>query len=195
MREAIEAKYLSAQLADKEGKIFVAPKELRTTYLLNDGTQILFRPIHPTDMARMREHFYGLSEQSIFYRFMKAVKGVPRKQIEDFVYIDHRNDVCIIGVLPESYGEQIMAIGSYYLDPKTNRAEVAFTVHDKWQRRGIGTFLLKHLIRIARRNGISGLTAEVLVENRPMLAVFNKADCTIHSKLVGDVYTFLLEFE
>ena len=43
LREAIEAKYLSAEMADKEGKILVGPKELRTTYLLNDGTQINFR--------------------------------------------------------------------------------------------------------------------------------------------------------
>ncbi|MBI2440483.1 MAG: GNAT family N-acetyltransferase [Lentisphaerae bacterium] len=195
LREAVAAKYLSAGLADKEGLIVVAAKEMRVTYLLKDGTQILFRPIHPTDMARMREHFYGLSEQSIYNRFMRTVKGISRKQIEDFVYVDHRNDVCIVGVLPEAYGEQIIAIGSYYLDPKTNWAEVAFTVHDKWQRRGLGSFLLSYLIRIARRNGISGFAAEVLVENKPMLAVLNKADCTVHSQLIGDVYSFRLEFE
>lgn len=196
LREAIEAKYLAAELAAKEGKIIVGPKELRTTFLTNDGTQIVFRPIHPTDVPRMRDHFYGLSQQSIYYRFMQAVKDgvVPRRQIEDFAYIDHRNDVCIVGVLSETYGEQIIAIGSYYLNPKTNRAEVAFTVHDKWQQRGIGTFLLKHLMRIARRDGIGGFTAEVLVENKPMQAVFNKAECKIGSKLVGNVYHYDLEF-
>jgi len=99
-----------------------------------------------------------------------------------------------VGVLPDPAGDQIIAIGSYYLNPKTNRAEVAFTVHDAWQRRGIGTFLLKHLMRIARRNGISGFTAEVLVENKAMQAVFNKADCKVSSRLVGNVYHYDLEF-
>ena len=56
-------------------------------------------------------------------------------------------------------------------------------------------FLLKHLMRIARRNGIGGFTAEVLVENKPMQAVFNKAECKIGSKLVGNVYHYDLEFE
>lgn len=197
LREAIDAKYLAAELGNKEGKIIVGPKELRTTFLTNDGNEILFRPIHPTDVPRMREHFHGLSQQAIYYRFMQAVKDgvVPRRQIEDFVYIDHRNDVCIVGVLPETYGEQIIAIGSYYLDPKTNRAEVAFTVHDKWQQRGIGTFLLKHLVHIARRNGIGGFTAEVLIENKPMQAVFNKAECKSGSRLVGGIYHYDLEFQ
>ncbi len=85
LRDAIEAKYLSASLADKEGKILVGPKELRTTYLLNNGTLLNFRPIHPTDEPRMRDLFYKLSEATIYYRFMSHQKRVTRHQIQDFV--------------------------------------------------------------------------------------------------------------
>ena len=104
LREAIEAKYLSTSMADMEGKILVGPKELRTTYLLNDGTQLNFRPIHPTDEPRMRDLFYKLSEATIYYRFMSHQKRVSRQQIQDFVYIDHRNDVTIVGTVPEAHG-------------------------------------------------------------------------------------------
>jgi acyl-CoA hydrolase/GNAT superfamily N-acetyltransferase len=195
LREAIEAKYLSAELAELEGKLVVGPKELRTTHLLHDGTQILFRPIHPTDEPAMRDLFYKLSEQSKFYRFMGHLKRVPRSQIEDFVYIDHRSEVTIVGVLKEAHGEDIIAVGSYYLDPKTNKAEVAFTVTDHWQRHGIGTFMLKHLARIARRTGISGFTAEVLAENKGMQVVFDHCEFKVHSKYRGDVYSYELDFE
>ncbi len=195
LRQAIEAKYLSTALADLEGKILVGPKELRTTYLLNDGTLVNFRPIHPTDEPRMRELFYRLSEATIFYRFMSHQQFVPRRQIQDFVYIDHRNDVAIVGTLPEAYGDAIIAIGSYYLDPKTNLAEVAFVVHDDWQNRGIGAFLFLHLIRIARRNGIRGFTAEVLVENRAMQAVINKSNCKIKTQFNGNTYSYEIDFE
>ena len=195
LREAIATKYLSTAMADKEGKILVGPKELRTTYLLNDGQQLNFRAIHPTDEPRMRDLFYKLSEATIYYRFMSHQKRVSRQQIQDFVYIDHRNDVTIVGTVPEAHGDDIIAVGSYYLDPKTNLAEVAFVVGDKWQNRGIGTFLLKHLMRIARRNGIRGFTAEVLIENKPMQAVINKANCKIKSKFSGNVYSYEMEFE
>ena len=195
LREGIEAKYLSAELADREGKITVGPKELRTTYLLNDGTLLNFRPIHPTDEPRMRDLFHKLSAATIYYRFMGYQKFVSRRQIQDFVYIDHRNDVTIVGTLPEAHGEDIIAIGSYYLDPKTNLAEVAFTVSDKWQNNGIGTFLLKHLMRIARRNGIRGFTAEVLVENKSMQAVINKSNTKVRSKVGNNVISYEMDFE
>jgi acyl-CoA hydrolase/RimJ/RimL family protein N-acetyltransferase len=195
LRQAVDVKYLSTAMADMEGKILVGPKELRTTDLLSDGTLLNFRPIHPTDEPRMRDLFYKLSEATIYYRFMSHQKRVSRHQIQEFVYIDHRNDVTIVGTLPEAYGEEIIAVGSYYLDQKTNLAEVAFVVSDKWQNHGIGTFLLKHLMRNARRNGIRGFTAEVLTDNKAMQAVLNKSNCKIKSRLNGTVHSFELDFE
>ncbi len=194
LREAIEDKYLAAELADVEGKILVGPRELNTTLLLTDGIQLRFRPIHPTDEPRMRHLFYELSQQTIYYRFMSHLKRISRKQIQDFVYVDHRNDVAVVGTLPEAHGEDILAIGRYYLDPATNRAEVAFVVHDDWQGRGIGSFLLAHLIKIARRQGIRGFTAEVLRENKAMQAVFHASECKVRSRLAGNVYSFELDF-
>jgi RimJ/RimL family protein N-acetyltransferase len=195
LREAIEAKFLSAELADKEGRLIVGPKETRTTHLLTDGTQIVYRPIHPTDEPRMRDLFYQLSEQSKYYRFMNHLARVPRSQIEDFVYVDHRNEVCIVSVLPEAAGDTIIAVGNYFLDPKTNKAEVAFAVSDRWQRKGIGTFMLELLSRIARRNGIAGFTAEVLAENKGMQTVFNRSGLKTKSEHRGDVFSYEMDFD
>ncbi len=195
LRQAIDAKYLSADFADIEGKIVVGPKELRTTMLLTDGTQISLRPIHPTDEPRMRNLFYELSQQTLYYRFMSDLKRIPRKQIQDFVYIDHRKDIAMVATVPEAEGEKIIAIGRYYLDPTTNMAEVAFVVHDDWQRRGIGTFLFNHLLKIARRNGIRGFTAEVLSQNKPMQSVFDQSNCKTQNHLAEGVYSYEMLFE
>lgn len=194
LREAIDCKYVRQEMADVEGKIQVGPQELRTALILDDGTQVTFRPIHPTDQERMRDLFYALSQQTIYYRFMSRMKRFPQKQIQEFVYIDHRNEVVIVGTLPEAHGDEIIAVGGYYLDPRTNRAEVAFVVRDQWQNRGIGKFMLKTLTNIARRNGIAGFTAEVLQENRGMQAVFNNSGLKVKSRLEGGVYSYELDF-
>jgi GNAT superfamily N-acetyltransferase len=78
---------------------------------------------------------------------------------------------------------------------ETNLAEVAFVVHDSWQNRGVGTFLLRYLIRIARRHGIRGFTAEVLSDNKAMQAVFNKSNCKVRTRYTGNVYSCALDFE
>jgi acyl-CoA hydrolase/GNAT superfamily N-acetyltransferase len=195
VREAVEAKYIRSEMADLEGRIWVGPKETRTTYLLNDGTLINFRPIHPTDLEPMRDLFYSLSKQSVYYRFMSRMKSISQKQVQDFVYVDHRTEVCTVGTLPEAYGEEIVAVGRYYLDPRTNRAEVALEVRDKWQGFGIGGFMLRHLAAIARRNGIAGFTAEVLAQNRPTLSMLNKSGLKVESKLSEGVFSVVMDFE
>ncbi|MBW1767009.1 MAG: GNAT family N-acetyltransferase [Deltaproteobacteria bacterium] len=195
LKDAIGAKYIRHEMTDVEGKIRVAPKDFKTSLILDDGTLVSFRTIKFTDARLIKDLHYRLSEETIYYRFMKDMKYIPHKQIQDFVYIDHRHDMAIVGTLPSASGEEIIAIGRYYLDPKTNRAEVAFVVRDDWQNRGIGTFLLKTLVTIARRNGISGFNAEILNTNRAMQYVVYKIDCKISSTLNDGVYSYRIDFQ
>jgi GNAT superfamily N-acetyltransferase len=195
LREAIEAKYVRSEMRDVEGKIRIGPPEQKTSLVLDDGTQVNFRHIHPTDVPRMKDLLYALSKGTIYYRFMSPLKQFTQKQIQDFVYVDHRSEVAIVGTVPEAHGEDIIAVGRYYLNPKTNRAEVAFVVRDDWQGRGIGSFLSGYLTTIARRHGLSGFTAEVLRENKAMLAVLNKSEGHVTSKLDRDVYSYTIDFE
>ena len=139
--------------ATSRARFFVGPQELRTTHAARrrHADQL---PPHPPHRraADAATCFYALSQETIYYRFMSQHEAHPAaSRSQNFVYIDHRNEVAIVGTLPEAHGEDIIAVGRYYLDPKTNRAEVAFVVRDAWQNRGIGTFLLKHLANIAKR--------------------------------------------
>lgn len=194
LAKAIEYKYVHPEMADVEGKVYVGPKELRTTMLLDDGTLVSFRAIHPTDEPATRDLFYSLSQETVHYRYMSHMKRIPRRQLQNFVYVDHRNEVAVVGTLPEAYGEEIIAIGRYYLDPKTNRAEVAFVVRDDWQNRGIGSFILKHLVTIAKRNGIAGFSAEVMRDNKAMQSVINQSGLKVRSNLHEGVYHFEMDF-
>jgi GNAT superfamily N-acetyltransferase len=194
LHEAVEAKYLGPEFANIEKRFEVGPTEMRSTHLLDDGTQVSIRPVHPTDEPRMRELFYALSQETIYYRFMSRLRHLPRKQVQDLVFVNHRTDVAIAVTVPEADGEDILAVGRYYLDQKTNLAEVAFVVRDQWQNRGIGTFLLDYLSKLAKRQGITGFTAEVLRTNRPMQRVFQKSTYRVTSTPNQDVYSLRIDF-
>jgi GNAT superfamily N-acetyltransferase len=172
----------------------VGPEEVRTTTVLEDGTLVRFRSMSPTDEPATRDLFYSLSKETVYYRYMSNLERIPRKELRNFVYIDHRNEVEIAATLPEAHGEEIIAIGGYYLNQRTNRAEVAFIVRDDWQGRGIGTFIMKHLTSIAKRNGIAGFTAEVLTGNKRMQAVFDHSDLKVRRTHGDSVFHYELEF-
>jgi acyl-CoA hydrolase/RimJ/RimL family protein N-acetyltransferase len=195
LKEAIEAKFIRQEFADVEGKFIVPSQDyMKTTCLLNDGTVIHFRPVHPTDEPLMRDLLYDLSQETVYYRFMSHSQRFGQKQIQNFVYVDHRKDVAIVGILPAAFGDAIIVVGRYYLDERTNRAEVAFVIRDEWQNKGIGTFMFRHLIKIAKASGISGFTAEVLRNNKRMQAVFNHSGCKVQSMVEEGVYSFIIDF-
>ncbi len=195
LKEAIEAKYIRQDFVQVEGKFVVAPQDMmRTTYLVNDGTEIQFRPIHPTDEPLMRDLLYDLSKETLYYRFMSHNQRFGHKEIQNFVYVDHRKDVAIVGTIPEAHGDDIVAVGRYYLDEKTNRAEVAFVIRDEFQNKGLGTFIFRHLITLAKASGIAGFTAEVLRDNKRMQAIFNHSGYKVQSVVEEGVYSVRIEF-
>ncbi|HID04071.1 MAG TPA: N-acetyltransferase, partial [Desulfobacterales bacterium] len=178
-----------------EGKFVVAPQDMmKATYLLDTGTELYFRPIHPTDEPLMRDLLYDLSKETLYYRFMSHNQHFGQREIQNFVYVDHRKDVAIVGTLPEAHGDDIVAVGRYYLDERSNRAEVAFVIRDEWQNKGLGTFMFKHLITLAKASGIAGFTAEVLRDNKRMQAIFNHSGYKVQSSVEEGVYSFRIEF-
>lgn len=194
-KAAVEAHYIRPELADvKTG--FTIPRDdfMRATMLLKDGTQVHFRSILPTDEPRMKDLLYDLSKETMYYRFMSQQSRFTHKQIQDFVYIDHRKDVAIVGTVPEAHGDDIICVGRYYLDESSNRAEIAFIIRDDWQNRGLGTFLYNHLNEIAQKNGIAGFTAEVLRSNTRMQTIFIHSGHKVSHTLERDVYSFIIDF-
>ncbi len=195
LREAIQFRYLRPEMSDVEGRLATGPESLRTTVTLSDGTQVTLRAVHPTDQERMRDLFYQLSQQSIYLRFMTQMKRITQQQLQNWVFLDHRKEVGIVATVPESHGDDLIGMGAYYLDPRTNRAEIAFMVRDDWQSRGLGQQLFRHLTTIARRNGIGGLLAETLQQNRPMQAIINNSNLKVSSTLEDGVYCYEMLFE
>ena len=164
------------------------PEELERYETLRDGTEIFFRPIKPTDEPALSEMMYSLSEQSVRTRYMTHTMAFPHRDIQRITNIDYLQDVAIVGVVPGISNEEIVAIAQYFLDPKTQSAEVAFVVQDEWQRKGMGTFLLDYITQIARQRGVRKFWAKVLPNNEPMLTIFHNSGYKINITFDGDAY-------
>ena len=76
-----------------------------------------------------------------------------------------------------------------------NMAEAAFSVADEYQRKGIGTHLLRFLMRAARERGIAGFEATVLARNAGMMKVFQQSGCIVHTEYDGGEISLSFRFD
>jgi GNAT superfamily N-acetyltransferase/acyl CoA:acetate/3-ketoacid CoA transferase beta subunit len=162
---------------------------LESDYRLNDGMRIHVRPIRPTDEELQREMFYNFSPETVYRRFFQALPAMPHERLQRFSSIDYDREMALVGVVQEDEHDTMVAVSRYIVDKATNAAEVAFVVRDDYQRQGIGTYLFKRLLEVARTRGITVFTADVLAENTAMLHVFHEcATGPIQSTLDAGVY-------
>lgn len=172
------------------------PTELERCVVIADGTEVTFRPLKPTDEEPMRDLFYSLSQESLYYRFFTVPKSMPHDKVMRFVNIDYDKDMALAATVEEVAGEKIIAVGRYMRNSKDDPfAEVAFLVRDEWQNRGMGRALLRCLIDIAIEKGIKGFAATVLPNNKGMLSVFHTCGYKLTIGLEGGVYELSFSFD
>jgi GNAT superfamily N-acetyltransferase len=120
---------------------------------------------------------------------------MPRKEVQHFTVIDYRDRMALVAVARREEREQIIAVARYEREPATNLAECAFAVQDEWQGRGLGTFLLEYLIRVAMMNEIEGFTALVMGDNYRMLRLFRKTGYVIGTTFDTNAYNITFRFD
>ena len=141
--------------------------------LLSDGSQIDIRALRREDEADMLAAISRTSAQSLQRRFFVMKRHFSDKERAFFMDIDFKNHVAIVAVAEEA-NRKVIVGGGRYIVFEPGRAEMAFVVIDTWQGRGVGSILMRHLVKFAGAAGLQELTAEVLPENAAMIKVFRK---------------------
>src|SRR5262247_740411 len=168
------------------------PRHYATDALLRDGGSIHIRAIRPDDKPRLLDLFERLSSRSVYFRFFQTKQRLTDAELHYFTELDFTRDAALVATLRVGQEAHIIGVGRYFriqeYGQPTTRAEVAFTVADAHQGRGVGTLLLEHLAAMARGQGIDTFEAYVLGENNRMLEVFEASGFTVQRALDTGIF-------
>lgn len=135
------------------------------------GEIVPWRSIRNSDGPALQAFHEQLSDTSIRMRFFNYMPHLSDTMAHRFTHLDTGNRLALVALDPGETGT-IIAVTRFDRITGTNEAEYAAIVTDRWQGRGLGMQLSRHLIDMALHRGIETLTAEVLPENAKMLHLF-----------------------
>jgi RimJ/RimL family protein N-acetyltransferase len=139
------------------------PQSGERTAVLRDGSGVLVRQVRSTDILLLAR----LSEQSRRMRFLGKKDQLSAAELRYYADVDHHDHEALIALDPAS-GRGV-GVARYVRDADDPQAaEIALTVADDWQGRGLGTELLARLSHRGRQEGICRFTGVVSFGNVPM---------------------------
>lgn len=184
---------LPARAPSRLSPLYVAA---RTSQLvLKDGSRVLIRPGLPTDRELLAREFERLSPESRYRRFFTPM-NVMSKSLLDYLtsmdYVDHFAWAAL-SADPGPDGElKGLGVSRYIRLKDPTAAEMAVTVVDDWQGKGLGRILLDALVLEALENGITRFEGDVLVENRAMQEMLRRTGATFRPE-GGGVLRFSID--
>ena len=141
--------------------------------ILRDGSTVLIRQVQPADAPLLADGFARLSDRSRRMRFLYRKDSLSAAELRYLTDIDH-HDHEALGAL-DHLGGRGVGVARYVRDTADPQAaEIAVTIVDDWQGRGLGTELFARLSGRARAAGIRRFTALVAEDNAAMAGLLRK---------------------
>jgi GNAT superfamily N-acetyltransferase len=137
----------------------------RVTLMLPDGAEVILRPAGADDLAAVRELHEHCSAATLRRRYLGGVPGETRLRR----LLQPAGGVTLLAVTPAG---RVVAMAS--LCAEGDLGEIAMLVEDDWQRRGLGTALLRRLRAHAERAGFAALVAHTGADNVAMLRTLRR---------------------
>ena len=138
-----------------------------TTETLRDGSHVHVRSISKFDAAKERAFIEGLSPQSRRFRFLGSINSPSEALIKQLTDLDPTKEVALIALTTDETSPQEVGVARFCIQPDGN-AEVAITVTDAWQGKGLATLLMQRLIAAARERGVHRLYSTDAGNNQAM---------------------------
>jgi len=146
------------------------PESAGSTHELADHSRVLIRPLLHSDRHELAIGFEHLSAEGRRLRFLSAPPRLSDADLEYLTNLDYQDHFALAAFAIDEPGHPGIGVARYIRDPThRDQAEVAVTVLDDYQHRGLGTLLLKSLADHARSNEISTFVGHILWDNREIL--------------------------
>lgn len=158
------------------------PVEEEQTIVLKDGRSVLLRPALASDAQGVRELFHHLSEADVFTRFFRNVRGLSDAEVQRLCNVNYEHEVAFVATSGAREVASIVAQSCYFIDPTTNLADVAYMVHPDWQGCGLGSAMQACMIAHAKRRGLRGFVADVLLGNTRMLRLARNSSLRVQAE-------------
>ena len=174
------------------------PKSLervRTDHVFKGGLKAHIRVIQPTDESMIRDLFYALSKSSVYFRYFSPRTSMPHDNLREYVSLSEDKGLSLVVTTGPYERSRIIAEARYAREDPNEFPQIAFMVDEKFQGRGIATFLVNYLMEIAKERGIEGLQADVLLTNEAMLHVMGKTPYTMHKTVSDGMVSLKFRFD
>jgi RimJ/RimL family protein N-acetyltransferase len=138
-----------------------------------DLPDITIRAVRADDKDRIARAFRALDPETVYQRFFFPKQELSDEELRRLTECDEGHDVVLVATVATGNQEVIVGLGRYVRNEAS--AQLAFTVEEDYQGRGVASELLRQLADVARRNGVLQFEADVLPDNAPMLKVFQRS--------------------
>jgi acetyltransferase len=155
------------------------PVHLVRKIQLNDGTDIVVRPIRPEDAEIEARFVRELSPEAKYFRFMNSLQELSQEMLVRFTQIDYHNEMALIAVCNSDGVEEQVGVARYTTNLDKKSCEFALAVSDAWAGRGIGHHLMKNLMEVARDRDLEKMEGQVLSNNHRMLQLMQNLNFKI----------------
>ena len=157
------------------------PAHLERKLQLNDGTNITIRPIRPEDAETEAAFVRELSDESKYFRFMNTFQELSREMLVRLTQIDYHNEMALIAMTSQDGAEEQVGVARYTTNTDRKSCEFALVVADDWGGRGLGRYLMKDLMQVARDRDLERIEGQVLADNKRMLKLMKSIGFSVRN--------------
>lgn len=137
---------------------------------LDDGRRLWLRPIQPADAEPLRAGFALLTPEEVRMRFLHPLTALTTEMARRLTHIDPRSQFALVLAEPEPPGQALVGgVVRAAIDAGTRRADFAILVSRFLANQGLGTLLMKQMLRWARLKRLDAVYGDVLQDNAQML--------------------------